>query len=102
MIGVLISPESKNPLPQAGIVEFEDAESGQRVMLDTNSKRTRTKVNRLERERVRALHKSFRQLLKSKGSKYDALEELKPLCDQYPEVEDFVNFVINSKRGIAS
>ncbi|MDH3761390.1 MAG: acyl-ACP--UDP-N-acetylglucosamine O-acyltransferase [Gammaproteobacteria bacterium] len=53
-------------------------------------------------ELIRALHKSFRELLKSKGSKQDAFENLQPLCDQYPEVEEFVNFVKNSKRGIAS
>ena len=51
---------------------------------------------------IRALHKSFRELLKSKGSKKDAFANLKPLCDKYPEVEEFVHFVKNSKRGIAS
>lgn len=51
---------------------------------------------------IAALHKSFRQLLKSKGSKQEAFESLKPLCDKHPEVAEFVNFVRNSKRGIAS
>ena len=51
---------------------------------------------------IRALHKSFRELLKSKGSKQDTFANLQPLCDKYPEVEEFVNFVKNSKRGIAS
>ena len=51
---------------------------------------------------IRALHKSFRELLKSRGSKQDAFANLQPLCDKYPEVEEFVNFVKNSKRGIAS
>lgn len=50
---------------------------------------------------IRALHKSFRELLKSTMSKQDAFENLKPLCDKYPEVEEFVSFVRNSKRGIA-
>ena len=53
-------------------------------------------------ELIRALHKSFRELLKSKGSKQDAFENLRPLCDKHPEVLEFVNFVKNSKRGIAS
>ena len=53
-------------------------------------------------EVIRALHKSFRDLLKSKGSKQDAFENLKPLCEKHPEVAEFVNFVRNSKRGIAS
>ncbi len=53
-------------------------------------------------ELVQALHKSFRQLLKSRGSKEEIFENLKPLCDKYPEVAEFVDFVKNSKRGIAS
>ena len=50
---------------------------------------------------VRALHKSFRELLKYRGSKQDAFANLQPLCDKYPEVEEFVNFVKHSKRGVA-
>jgi UDP-N-acetylglucosamine acyltransferase len=55
-----------------------------------------------ESDLIRALHQSFRELLKARGSKQDAFEKLKPLCDKYPEVDEFVNFVKNSKRGIAS
>jgi UDP-N-acetylglucosamine acyltransferase len=50
---------------------------------------------------IRALHKSFRELLKSRVSKENAFENLKPLCDKYPEVDEFVRFVRSSKRGIA-
>jgi len=53
-------------------------------------------------ELIQALHKSFRQLLKSRGSKEEISENLKPLCEKYPEVAEFVDFVKNSKRGIAS
>ena len=53
-------------------------------------------------EVIRALHKSFRELLKSRGSKEDAFANLEPLCKKYPEVEEFVDFVRNSKRGIAT
>ena len=52
-------------------------------------------------ELIRALHQSFRELLKSRTPKKDVYEKLQPLCDQYPEVEEFVSFVKNSKRGIA-
>ena len=52
-------------------------------------------------ELIRALHKSFRLLLKSKTRREDALAQLQPLIKQYPEVELFTSFVINSKRGIA-
>lgn len=52
-------------------------------------------------ELIRALHQSFRELLKSRTPKSDVYEKLQPLCEQYPEVEEFVSFVRNSKRGIA-
>jgi UDP-N-acetylglucosamine acyltransferase len=53
-------------------------------------------------ELIRALHKSFRDLLRSSGSKQDVYKSLEPLCAEFAEVEAFVNFVKNSKRGIAS
>jgi UDP-N-acetylglucosamine acyltransferase len=52
-------------------------------------------------EVIRALHKSFRELLKSRKSKQEVFEMLQPLCEEFPEVEAFVSFVKNSKRGIA-
>ncbi len=51
---------------------------------------------------IRALHNSFRQLLKSSQSKQQAFDNLQPLCDEFPEVAEFVRFVRESKRGIAS
>lgn len=53
-------------------------------------------------ELIRALHKSFRELLKSKLSKQQAYANLQPLCEEFAEVNEFVNFIRNSKRGIAS
>lgn len=53
-------------------------------------------------ELISALHKTFRELLKSKGSKKDAFSNLEPLCKKYPEVLELVNFIKNSKRGIAT
>lgn len=53
-------------------------------------------------ELIRALHRSFRELLKSRGPKKEAYDRLQPLCDQFPEVEEFVSFVRSSTRGIAS
>ncbi len=50
---------------------------------------------------IRALHKSFRELLKSQSSKPESYEKLQPLCDQYPEVQQFVEFIKHSKRGVA-
>jgi UDP-N-acetylglucosamine acyltransferase len=59
------------------------------------------KRNGYSPELIRALHKSFRLLLKSKLAREQALLELQPLINQFPEVDLFVQFVINSKRGIA-
>jgi len=53
-------------------------------------------------ELIRALHKSFRLLLKSKTPRVEAVEQLRPLTEQYPEVARFVDFIVNSQRGIAS
>jgi UDP-N-acetylglucosamine acyltransferase len=52
-------------------------------------------------EVIRALHKSFRELVKSKASRQDVYRNLEPLCAEFAEVEVFVNFIRNSKRGIA-
>jgi UDP-N-acetylglucosamine acyltransferase len=60
------------------------------------------KRNGFSPELIRALHKSFRELLKSKGSKQAIFDNLKSLCDKYPEVDEFVSFVRDSERGIAS
>ncbi len=52
-------------------------------------------------ELIRALHKSFRLLLKSKLSREEAVQELQSLVDEFEEVKVFVDFVLNSQRGIA-
>ncbi len=52
-------------------------------------------------ECIRALHKAFRLLLKSKKTREDALIELKPLMAEFSEVNYFVEFIVNSERGIA-
>ncbi len=52
-------------------------------------------------ELIRALHKSFRELLKSRLPKENVYENLQPLCEEFAEVNEFVNFIRNSKRGIA-
>ncbi len=60
------------------------------------------KRNGFSPELIRALHKSFRELLKSGMSKQETFAKLEPLCAEFPEVDTFVNFIKNSKRGIAS
>ncbi len=50
---------------------------------------------------INALHKSFRGLLKSRSHKSESYNKLQPLCEQYPEVKQFVEFIKHSERGIA-
>jgi UDP-N-acetylglucosamine acyltransferase len=52
-------------------------------------------------ELIRALHKSFRLLLASSKSRDVALQELQPLINEFPEVETFTRFIVDSERGIA-
>ncbi|MFT5657273.1 MAG: UDP-N-acetylglucosamine acyltransferase [Gammaproteobacteria bacterium] len=52
-------------------------------------------------ELIRALHQTFRMLMKSKVPKEEAFQKLQPLCTEYPEVAEFVNFIKESKRGVA-
>lgn len=52
-------------------------------------------------ECIRALHKAFRLMLKSKKSREEVLSELVESMNTYPEVKEFVEFIQNSKRGIA-
>ena len=53
------------------------------------------------KELIKALHTAFRLLLKSKQNREQVLQDLLPLSNQYPEVKEFIDFVIQSKRGIA-
>ena len=52
-------------------------------------------------ELIRALHKSFRLLVKSKISREEAMIELQPLIEKFPEVALFTRFISETKRGIA-
>jgi len=52
-------------------------------------------------ESISALHKTFRLLVKSRKSREEALDELQPLVEAFPEVAQLVDFIISSQRGIA-
>ena len=54
----------------------------------------------MPKETIRALHKSFRALLFTKKPREEALDEVAPLVAQFPEAKIFVDFVINSERGV--
>ena len=49
---------------------------------------------------IRALHRAFMELVKSRKKREDAIRQLQPLIDQYSEVAGFVEFIKSSERGI--
>ena len=53
-----------------------------------------------EREVIDGLHRAFRTLVKSKSSRQAALQTLEQLQDDVKEVKYFIDFIINSERGI--
>ena len=51
-------------------------------------------------ECIKALHRSYKLLVRNKHSRSENLAEVKILAGQYPEVKHFMDFVTSSKRGI--
>lgn len=51
-------------------------------------------------ELVRVLHRAFKILIKSRGSRREALARIAPLAEAYPEVDFLVQFVRQSVRGV--
>jgi UDP-N-acetylglucosamine acyltransferase len=49
---------------------------------------------------VRALHKAYMALVKSRQKREDAIRSIASLIEQYPEVAGFVEFIQQSQRGI--
>ncbi len=51
-------------------------------------------------ETIAALHKAFRTLLKSSKSRDEAVKELSSLASDYAEVQQLVDFITSSERGV--
>ena len=51
-------------------------------------------------ECIQALHKSYKLLIRNKGSKSESLAQVKQLATRHPEVKKFLDFVNSSERGI--
>lgn len=49
---------------------------------------------------VRALHKAYLALVKSRQKREEAIKSIQPLIEKYPEVAAFVDFIEKSQRGI--
>ena len=53
-----------------------------------------------DQDTIRALHRAFMELIKSRQKREDAIVRLKSLMKKHPEVADFVAFVEASERGV--
>src|SRR6516225_47562 len=60
LVAVRIADPREEELPPVGLLELEDAETGERLLLDTNSRKVRDAYARAGRERREALHELTR------------------------------------------
>jgi len=60
VIAIIIADPREWELPKVGIMEFQDAETGEIVMIDTSSSRVREEFRRLSEERIQRRTELFR------------------------------------------
>ncbi|MBW1945795.1 MAG: DUF58 domain-containing protein [Deltaproteobacteria bacterium] len=60
LIAVTVSDPRELTLPDVGLLEIQDAETGATVLVDTGSKEVRDKYSRLAREKSEQLHNLFK------------------------------------------
>ena len=79
VIGVLLADTHEESVPQAGIVQFLDAESGEHLLIDTSSRRARAALERIMLERRHKIAASFQ----SAGGDFIEIRDnvLRPLAD---------------------
>ncbi|MBN8548037.1 MAG: DUF58 domain-containing protein [Deltaproteobacteria bacterium] len=79
LICVLLEDSFAASVPRAGITEFQDAESGKTVLLDTSSPGVRRHLEALQRKRV----ENFQESCRLAGADFMRIEEgtLRPLAD---------------------
>ena len=49
---------------------------------------------------IKALHRSYRLLIRNKNSRSESIKEVENLAAQYVEVKRFLDFIVASKRGV--
>ena len=62
LIAVSVADPREVKMPDVGLIELEDAETGKFVLLDTGSKAVRTRYQKLTTERKKALQEMFRSM----------------------------------------
>lgn len=51
-------------------------------------------------DKIAAIHKAFRLLIKSRTDRKSALEQLQPLSEKFAEVREFIDFIESSERSV--
>ncbi len=82
LIAVSVSDPREAALPDIGLVELEDAETGRRILIDTGNARVRKDYARLNRQRTERLRELFR------SRKIDHVE----IATGRDQVKDLVRF----------
>jgi uncharacterized protein (DUF58 family) len=62
LIGVTVSDPRETALPDVGLLELEDAETGDKVIIDTGSRGVRTRYTALAREKEAKLNELFKSI----------------------------------------
>ncbi|MBL1216800.1 MAG: DUF58 domain-containing protein [Planctomycetes bacterium] len=62
LIAVQVADERERLMPASGLIEFEDAETGERVTVDAGSSRVRHEFERMAHQTDRAIEEQFRRL----------------------------------------
>ena len=51
-------------------------------------------------ETIGALHRAYLALVRQRGDRSQAMLQLEPLADEFPDVKRFINFIAQGERGI--
>jgi len=62
LIAVTVTDPREKRIPNVGLVELEDAETGEMVLVDTGSVKVRNEYERMGRERTQKLKETFRSM----------------------------------------
>lgn len=88
MIAVSVTDPSEFDLPQVGLIEFEDAETGEQVLFDTGSSDVLGRYNMLAHKRAKNLDDTFKSM---------SIDHI-PLLTTHDYVHDLVRFFKKRER----
>jgi len=88
LIAIPISDPREHQLPNAGIIQLEDAETGEQILIDTSSKKTRSQYQAIAKKQKTELQQWFR----SKAIDYI------PISTQGDYLRDLITFFRSRER----